>query len=282
MSEARDGNAEQIAFWNGPGGASWVAGQARMDAALAPVGDAAIAHAKVRPGERVLDVGCGCGATALALADGVGPAGHVTGLDVSGPMLDLARTRGAGRGNVDWVLEDATTHGFAAASVDLVFSRFGVMFFDDPTAAFANLRRALAPGGRVVFACWRPFDQNPWMQLPLKAVTGVVPPLPRPGPEEPGPFAFGDRTRVTRILTGAGFAPPQFEPFDFHMTLGDGSGLDAAVEQAISMGPSARALQEQPDDLRAQARAAVAAALEPHLDGGRVRLAAAVWLVSAG
>ena len=280
MSDARDGNAEQIAFWNGPGGASWVAGQVRMDATLAPVADAVIAHAEVRTGERVLDIGCGCGATALALADAVGPEGRVTGLDVSAPMLGLARTRAAGRANVDWVLEDATTHGFAPASADLLFSRFGVMFFDDPVAAFANLRTALAPGGRVAFACWRPFDQNPWMQLPLRAVTTVVPPLPRPGPDEPGPFAFGDTARVTRILTAAGFAPPRFEPFDFHMTLGDGSGLEAAVEQGITMGPAARALQDQPDNVRANAKVALSAALGPFLEAGTVRLPAAVWLVS--
>ncbi len=226
----------------------------------------------------MLDLGCGCGATTLALAK---VAGHATGLDVSAPMLELARQRAAGLANVDWILADAAFHPFAPASFDVGFSRFGVMFFGDPIPAFRNIRRAIRPSGRLVFACWRPFDINPWMQLPLQAVSAHVPPLPRPGPEDPGPFAFANPDRVRHILTGAGFTDPEISKFDFKMELGAGRGLDAATEQAANMGPASRAMQDQPAEVQAKATAAIRDALAPYLDGGTVKLAAAVWLVEA-
>jgi SAM-dependent methyltransferase len=250
-----------------------------MDMALAPVAEAAIALAKVQSGERVLDIGCGSGATSIALARLVGPTGHVTGLDVSRPMLDLARRRSAGMGNLDWLLADAAAHDFAPRSTDLLFSRFGVMFFGEPVAAFANLRRTLRPGGRLVFACWRPLNENPWMALPLQVVQTLVPPLPRPGANDPGPFAFGDPERVTHILTTAGFTSPRYRRFDFPMVLG--ASLDEAAEQATSMGAASRALQGQPEAIIEAARTKVRAALVPHLDSGRVALPGAIWLLES-
>lgn len=281
MDDPNRSNDDQIAYWNGAAGASWVSGQTRLDAALAPVSAAAIDHAGIRPSEMILDIGCGCGATTLTLAAAVGRGGRVTGLDVSAPMLELARMRGAAIGNVDWVLDDAARHEFVAGSVDVLFSRFGVMFFADPVAAFTNLRRALAPSGRLVFACWRPLDENPWMHLPLKAVSSHVQPPARPGPDDPGPFAFADCARVARILTEAGFVAPAFARFDFSMEFGQGEGLAAATEQAATAGPASRALQDQSETIQAAARFSIAAALAPYLDRGTVKLAASVWLVSA-
>jgi SAM-dependent methyltransferase len=279
MSDASILHAQQLAYWNGPAVTRWITKQENMDAALAPVADAAIALAAVRPGERVLDIGCGSGATSIALARLVGPTGHVTGLDVSDPMIELARKRSVGMGNLDWVLADAAAHDFPPRSADLLFSRFGVMFFGEPVAAFANLRRALRPGGRLVFACWRPLDENPWMLLPLQVVQPLVPPVPRPEPNEPGPFAFGDAERVTHILTAAGFASPRYVRFEFAMVLG--TSLDDAAEQTTSMGAAGRALQGQPEAIMEVARTAVRAALVPHLESGRVALPGAVWLVES-
>ena len=279
MSDAAALHAQQVAYWNGAGVTPWIARQARMDAGLVPVADAAIALAAVEPGERVLDIGCGTGATSIALAARVGPSGHVTGLDVSGPMIELARTRGAGIANLEWRQADASSEEFAPGSADLLFSRFGVMFFGDPTAAFTNLRRALRPGGRLVFACWRPFNENPWMMLPLQAVQTLVPPMPRPGPEEPGPFAFGDPARVTRILTASGFATPKFTGFDMAMQLG--AELDEAVEQASSFGAAGRALQDQPETVLQAAKAAIRTVLAPHVTAAGVALPGAIWLVEA-
>ncbi|HZF32730.1 MAG TPA: class I SAM-dependent methyltransferase [Candidatus Angelobacter sp.] len=250
-----------------------------MDAALAPVADAAIALAAVRSGERVLDIGCGSGGTSISLARLVGPTGHVTGLDVSRPMIELARKRSVGMANLDWLLADAASHDFPPRSADLLFSRFGVMFFGEPVMAFANLRRALRPGGRLVFACWRPLNENPWMLLPLQVVQSLVPPMPRPGPNDPGPFAFDDPERVTRILTTAGFASPRYVRFEIAMVLG--TSLDDAAEQATSMGAASRALQGQPEAVIEVARTAVRAALVPYLEFGRVALPGAIWLVES-
>ena len=280
MDASNEQHERQVAFWNGPGGEMWVGRQDRTEATLAPVADAAIALAAPRAGETVIDIGCGAGATTLALAQAVGPGGHVTGLDVSEPLLEVARRRDA-PANVDWVLADASRHAFTLASVDLLFSRFGVMFFGDPANAFANLRGALRPGGRLVFACWRPFDQNPWMGVPLRAVQTLVPALPRPGPEDPGPFSFADRARVDRILTHAGFAAPRYTPFDMAMDIAGGQGVAMAVAQALQVGPARTLLQDQPEDVVAAATAAIRTALLPHVDGGSVRLAGAVWLVDS-
>jgi SAM-dependent methyltransferase len=279
MSDPSTLHAEQLAFWNGPAVTRWITKQEQMDAALAPVADAAITLAAVQSGERVLDIGCGSGATSISLAHLVGPTGHVTGLDVSGPMIELARKRSVGMGNLDWLLADAAAHDFPPRSADLLFSRFGVMFFGEPVTAFANLRRALRPGGRLVFACWRPLNENPWMLLPLQVVQSLVPPMPRPGPNDPGPFAFDDPERVTHILTTAGFASPRYVRFEIAMVLG--TSLDDAAEQATSMGAASRALQGQPEAVIEVARTAVRAALVPHLEFGRVALPGAIWLVES-
>lgn len=277
MSDPSSLHAQQIAFWNGPAVAPWIERQERMDAGLAPVAEAAIRLAAVQPGEHILDVGCGSGATSMKLAGLTGSGGHVTGLDVSEPMIELARKRSAGIDNLDWVRDDAATHPFLPGSADLLFSRFGVMFFGDPVAAFTNLRRALRPGGRLVFACWRPLNENPWMLIPLQAAQTLVPPLPRPGPREPGPFAFGDPEWVTHILTQARFARPRLVRFEMAMALG--SSLDDAAEQATNFGAASRALQGQPDSVLRAARAAVRTALEPYAEPDRVALPGAVWLV---
>ncbi len=272
---------DQVDYWNGIGGAHWVDEQARTDIVLAPVSRAVIGHAGIRAGDAVLDVGCGCGSAALELAGLVGASGRVVGLDVSGPMLARARERAAGLANVEFIQADAATRDFAAPFADVLFSRFGVMFFGDPTAAFANLKRALKPGGRLVFACWRTFDENPWMQVPLYAAYAHVPRLPRPGPEDPGPFAFADPARVTRILTGAGFAAPRFTSVDVALDIAAGRGLDEAVAQATAIGAASRALQDQPAAARTAATAAIREALAAYLKGDSVTLAGAIWLVDA-
>ncbi len=274
-------HADQIAYWNGIGGAQWVARQAHTDAMLAPVANLAIDRLAPPPNASVLDIGCGCGATTLMLAARL-PEGRVTGVDVSAPMLTVARGRGAGIGNLAWLCADAATHPFPAGGWDLAFSRFGVMFFGDPVAGFANLRRALRPGGRLLFACWRKLAENPWMGVPLAAALPHLPPLPETGPEEPGPFAFADPERVRRILTDAGWRAPTITPGDVMLDLAGGQGLEAAVESATRMGAAARALRDQPETVREAAREAIHAALARHATAdGRVALAGAVWLVAS-
>src|ERR1700744_1570877 len=185
-----DGNADQIAYWNGPNGQRWTDRQAEQDVLLAPVTQALIDRAAPRPGERIIDVGCGCGGTSMALAERVAPAGFVLGVDISGPMLSRARQLAPRELPVDFVLADATVYPFDPASFDLLASRFGVMFFAEPSRSFANLRKALRPSGRLAFACWREPRENPFFMAPLQAVYKHVPKLPQQGPEDPGPFSF--------------------------------------------------------------------------------------------
>ena len=281
MSRAATLHEEQVAFWSGPGGENWTADQDRVDAMLAPVADAILAKAAARPGERVLDIGCGFGITAARLAQAVGPKGHVIGLDVSPPMLALAKTRSAGMTNIEWVEADAATHTFPPASLDLLFSRFGVMFFGDPVAAFANLRRAVRPTGRLVFACWRGLGENPWLHVPRRAVAAHVALPPPPEPDDPGMLSFADPGRVSRILTQAGFSAPTFEKADFDVDIGAGRGLEDAVAHMLSMRPTRATLENAPEPARAAATEAVRAALAPFAAGGQVALGGAIWLVKA-
>jgi SAM-dependent methyltransferase len=269
--------AEQAAHWNGPGGQGWLKAQARLDHSLVEIGRRVLALADAQPGEAVIDVGCGPGGTTAALANSVGSGGHVLGVDISQPLIDAALTRRLS--NATFVVADAGTYPFDAASADLVFSRFGVMFFADPVAAFTNLRRALRPSGRLAFVCWRAPRENPWSLAPVKAAAPFLPPLPRPGPEDPGQFAFADPARVERILNGAGFTGLAIEPLDVQMWMG-GDVADV-VTSAGRFGPLARAFADADPAAVARAKAAIVEVLTPHATRDGVSLPGGCWLVSA-
>jgi SAM-dependent methyltransferase len=273
-------NAAQAEHWNGPAGRRWRDHQERQDQVLLPVLDRLVAAADARPGERVIDVGCGAGATAIDFALKVAPHGEVLAIDVSAPLIERARER-AGDLPVRFVLADAAAHPLTPGWADLIVSRFGVMFFADPTLAFRNLRRGLRPGGRMAFACWREAKLNPWIVVPLRAAANHAPPLPETGPECPGPFAFADPARVRRILGGAGFVDVDLEPHELELDMAAGRGLDTAVEGALTIGPASRMLQDQSEDVRAAAAADIRAALAAHAQGDRVPLPGAVWIVTA-
>jgi SAM-dependent methyltransferase len=276
-----DQNADQIAYWNGPGGQRWASRQQAQDIPLAPVADALIDRAKPKAGERIIDIGCGSGATTIAFAHKVGPSGYALGVDVSGPMLEQARLSAPKDAVIDFVLADATIYPFQPASFDLLASRFGVMFFADPAKSFANMRKALRPSGRLTFACWREPRENPWMMAPLQAVYKHVPKLPQQGPEDPGPFAFASETRVHRILGEAGFSGVAMEPCPLSLDIAIGRGLEAAVQSALEIGPANRALEGQPAQLRAAATNSIRETLAPFVKGDAVPLAASIWIVTA-
>ena len=276
-----DQNADQIAFWNGPAGQRWTDRQQAQDIMLAPVADILIDRAKAGVGERIVDVGCGCGATTFALAQKVGPAGHVFGIDVSAPMLGRARQIAPKGLPVDFELADATVYPFEPASADLLVSRFGVMFFAAPALSFANMRRALRPSGRMAFACWREPRDNPWLMAPLQAAYKHAPRLPQPGPDDPGPFSFASEQRVAGILGEAGFTAIEMERCDLSLDIAIGRGLEAAVETAVEMGPAARALEGQPPDVIAAATHSIREVLSPFASGQHVPLAASFWMVTA-
>ena len=278
-------NTNQIADWNGQSGERWAANQARLDAVAAVFGEAAIEAVAPVAGQRVLDVGCGAGASSLALAARVGPGGQVLGVDISEPLIGRARALAPQDTPAQFEVADASSAELPEGAFDILFSRFGVMFFDDPTGAFAHMRRALRPGGRVAFVCWRGAAENDWARLPMGALKGIVPPTAPPDPEAPGPFSFGDRGRVARILAAAGFTDIAIEPFDASAPFGEGETRDAAIDDAVRMaieiGPLSRALADQPDDIRARASAAVRTVFAG-LPGERsVMIGGAAWIVMA-
>lgn len=278
-------SADQVGDWNGQSGERWVANQARLDAMVAVFGQAAIKAAAPATGERVLDIGCGAGASSLALAARVGAGGQVLGVDVSEPLIVRARALAQQDMPVLFQVADASSAELPEGAFDVLFSRFGVMFFDDPIAAFAHMRRALRPGGRVAFVCWRGAAENDWVRLPMGALMGIVSPSALPNPEAPGPFSFGDRGRVVSILTAAGFTDIAIAPFDASVPFGEGGTRNAAIDDAVKMtlevGPLSRALAGQPDDIRARASAAVRAVFAG-LPGERsVMINGAAWIAMA-
>ena len=280
-ASSHEQNADQVAYWNGPAGQRWAERQAAQDVLLKPVADLVVAHAKLKPGERVIDVGCGSGATAIAFAREVAPSGHVLGVDVSGPMLERARQAAPKELPIDFVQADATVHPFEPAGFDVLASRFGVMFFADPVLSFSNLRKALKPSGRLAFACWREPRENPFFMAPLAAAYKHVPKLPQQGPEDPGPFAFASEDRVRRILGEAGFAGIDMQACPLSLDAAIGRGLDGAVQGALEIGPVSRALDGQPEHLRTAAAASIREALTPFAKGDAVLLPASVWIVTA-
>ena len=274
-------NAAQAEYWNSVAGRRWTDRQEEQDLVLRPVSDRLIAAADAKPGQRIIDIGCGCGDTTIDFAARVMPGGEVLGLDVSGPMLARARERAPSGLPARFVLADATVHDFEPEWADLAVSRFGVMFFADPARSFANLRRGLKPGARLAFACWREAKQNPWMMIPLREAKKHAPPLPETNPEDPGPFAFADEARVRRVLSNAGFADIVVIPVDLDLDLAIGRGLDAAVAGALGIGPTSRILDGQPEAVRAAAAADIRKALAERAKGDSVPLGAAIWMVTA-
>lgn len=283
MAEKTIPNAEMIEHWNGPDVQHWVEEQERYDATARHYGERALEAAAIRPGERVLDVGCGCGETSLSAGRLVGPSGQVVGVDISGPMLARARERAASEGlkHVRFEQADAQTSEFEPGSFDAMISRFGVMFFDDPVAAFTNLRSALREGGRVSFVCWRDLFSNEWMLVPAMAIGQHVP-LPEPGdPNAPGPFAFADPERLRSILGAAGFSGVSIDPVDLPMNLGGGLALDEAIEWLQGTNFARSMLKDASPETRSAAIASVREALSPYAGADGVELKGAGWLVTA-
>jgi SAM-dependent methyltransferase len=276
-TDAAGPNADQVGFWNNSAGPAWVAAQRVLDAQLRDLGLAAMQALAASEGETLIDIGCGCGDTTLELARRVGPSGAVLGVDVSRPMLEVARRRAAERDltNASFLQADAQTSAFPPA--DGAFSRFGVMFFEDPPAAFANIRRALRPGGRLAFVCWRAMSENAWMTVPMAAAASLLPPPAHVDPGAPGPFALADAERVRGILGAAGFTDVGIEAHDQKIGWPD---VDSALEVALNAGPLGRALRENPSVAHAAAeklREAFTALVGPE----GLRLDSATWIVRA-
>jgi SAM-dependent methyltransferase len=274
-------NVEQVEYWDGSGGEHWVVQQARYDQINGGFGDRVVEVLSPRSGERVLDVGCGNGALSLAIGPLVAPDGSVLGLDISGPMLAMATTRAgaAGLENVRFERGDAQVHVLPSAGFDAVVSRFGVMFFDDPHAAFANLARSLRSGGRVVFACWQELLANEWLMVPASAALAYVP-MPDLGePGGPGPFSLAEPERVRSLLEGVGLAEVSVDDFRCPMPMGATVKDTVAFMQGTDM--AATLMADVSEDVAAAAWEAVRVALAPYAGRHGVVLGGAAWIVTA-
>jgi SAM-dependent methyltransferase len=279
MIQTTSSNIAQIEYWNTKAGETWAKFQEALDRQIEGLGLAAMDTLKPKEGEHIIDIGCGCGQTSLDLGSRVGAAGSVVGVDISKPMLEVARRRPrpAPDLRVTFRLLDAESDDLGGRCFDAAFSRFGVMFFGDPVAAFTNIRRSLKLSGRLVFVCWRPLNQNPWMRAPLEAALPLLPPIAPPDPTAPGPFAFADAGRVRSILRAAEFGSVKVSPFD--SAIGGGT-LEQTLQLALNVGPLGVALRENPERMEAVANA-VSDLLSKYVTPNGVLMPAAVWIVSA-
>lgn len=266
-------------FWKEKGGDAWLQLQGLMERLYLPISEAILDRLNPSAGSRVLDVGCGGGATTLDLARRLGPDGQAVGVDISQPLLDSAcgQATAAGVDNIEFVQADAQQHDFGPGSFDAVISRFGVMFFSDPDAAFANLRRATKGGGAMVLACWRRAEDNPLALLPVEAAAPLLPEPPQVTTDGPGRFAFRDPDHVRGILTRSGWREIDIAPLDVSTPL----DFDEAMALSTRLGVLATVLPGLDDRLRAQICEAVAAQLRDHVQDGVIPMSAACWLVSA-
>jgi SAM-dependent methyltransferase len=275
-----DPNGAQLEYWNGVAGDRWAGMWQLLDHVEAAITHAVLALAAARPGERVVDIGCGAASTTLALRDQVGDGGAVTGIDISGPMLEVARARARQAGaTIAFVEADAATYPLQPEH-DLVFSRFGVMFFAAPEAAFANLRRGLAPGGRLAFCCWCPPSDNAWITAPLPAIRDLLPSdfaLPAVG--APGPFAFADPDRIRAILDASSWRDVAITRHDHMMRLG--ATAEEAARGSLLIGPIARSVAGLSEAARAEFLARLAPAMAAFATADGIMLPAASWLVTA-
>ncbi len=269
---------EQAALWNGASGQAWVEHQGLLDDMFRPMEAQLVQAAGNAAAQRILDVGCGTGSTTLALARHIGAQGHCTGVDISGPMLAVARTRAQREGiNASFIHADAQEHAFAAASFDMIVSRLGVMFFSDPVRAFANLRRAATSDATLHCIAWRSAAENPFMTTAERAAARLLPNLPPRQPGAPGQFAFGDRERVRSILQTSGWGDIDIRPTDVTCTLPE----PALAGYLSRLGPVGLALQGADPTTRERVAATVRAAFDPYVQGDTVRYTAACWTITA-
>ncbi|WP_223637950.1 class I SAM-dependent methyltransferase [Corallococcus sp. EGB] len=278
MDATRPPDDEQSQLWNGPAGRAWVETQEVLDGMFKPIEDLLVEAVMAGSASQVLDIGCGTGSTTLAVARRLGSKGHCTGVDISEPMLDAARARAEREGTpARFVRANAQLHAFEPAHYDMIISRFGVMFFEDPVQAFANLRRASRADGRLLAIAWRSPSDNPFMTTAERAAAPLLPDLPARKPGAPGQFGFADGSRVHRILEDSGWTGIDIRPVDVTCTLPE----KELVHYLSRFGVLSRYLPTVDERTRARIIETVRAAFEPFVHGPEVRYTAACWSIGA-
>jgi SAM-dependent methyltransferase len=278
MNATNDTQIEQTARWNGAAGRAWVDAQQVLDRLFTPFEDLLVDAVRTASARSVLDVGCGTGSTTIAIARSPEGIGSCLGVDISEPMIAFARTRAEQeRAPAQFVVADAQVYAFEPASVDIIVSRFGVMFFSDPVQAFANLRRAAHEGAQLRLVAWRSAVENPFMTTAERAAAPMLPNLPPRRPDGPGQFAFGDRDHVHDILNRSGWSGIDIQPIDVDCSLRE-QDLSRYVTR---LGPVGLILQDADDDTRARVAESIRSAYDPYVHGDEVRFTAACWMISA-
>ena len=276
-----DENSESQKYWNEEGGNKWADNIDVVEGMIMSLHDMLIEQIAATESESVLDIGCGGGITSIKLAEQVGPAGSVLGVDVSEPILAVANSRAKGISNLDFQHSDAATAELGEDRFDIITSRFGVMFFDDPVIAFANLHTALKPSGRMVFICWRSLEDNPWMSEPAKAAFEILPPpadAEKPDPKAPGPFSLADPDHLQSILSSAGFNNIELQAMDKAISMGN---LDDTIAFLMKMGPAAEVLKEANEEQKQTVGKAMKEIMSKYISDKDVKVPSATWIVSA-
>lgn len=279
--EAVGVNAAQIEFWNGPAGDKWARLADVQDRMLESLGAAAMDACDVHPGHTVLDIGCGSGTTTFEIARRVGSGGRVLGVDLSAPMLDVGRARldALGVEGVTFENKDIASYQFEKNTFDRAFSRFGVMFFFDPVAAFANIRSGLKSDGRLAFVCWQAPEKNPWLRIPFKVALQYIPAPPPVDPAAPGPLAFADPDRVRAILSEAGFGEITIEPLETLVPMD--TDVSGSVKKLVELGPVSGLLTDVPDEVVAQIENDIGVEISEFQTDDGVMMETGTWIVRA-
>ena len=274
--------SDGASFWTGAGGDVWARTMDVSERNFATMSQALMAAAGPQPGERVLDVGCGGGVTSRVLAEQVLPGGDVVGMDISATLLEAAQLHHGDVDNLSFSLTDVGVEPLPGAQFDLIYSRFGVMFFNHPPAAFANLRQSLKPGGRMVFMCWRGIKDNPWIYQTTAAAVAQLPEEHRPAapadPFAPGPFAMADPDHTRELITAGGFSDVKIEPLDDVMRMAD---EQTAMNYLLDLGPVGKALKQVSVDQADSARSAMLEVLRGYAGADELNVPSATWIVTA-
>ncbi len=283
MAETIKQQPNQETLWAGQNGERWLANVDRFEGTIEPIGEALIERATCREGEHIIDVGCGAGATSIAIARQVGATGSVTGLDISPVLVAEATKRAqiAGFDHANFILGDAATVSLPMTQADCIVSRFGIMFFSDPVAAFTHMHGFLKSDGRLAIACWASLPQNQWM-LEVRNILAAHFPLPTPIPHAPGPFAFSEPAYIEEILQTSGFKDITISPWKSNLFVGgSGSNPQSAAEFLLKALSVAQLPEDLPDSVKTTIQVELTERLTAYDTKDGVQMPASVWLIDA-